>query len=70
MPYPPGMTVTVERRAAVTPADVHPLLARHLLVDGFELVLDLERSHGSQLVDARDGTTWTCSPSSPRRRSG
>ena len=52
------MTVTVERTAAVTPGDVHPLLARHLLVDGFELVLDLERSQGSRLVDARDGTAY------------
>ena len=51
------MTVTVER-TAVTPADVHPLLARHLLVDGFDLVLDVARSHGSWLVDARDGTPY------------
>src|SRR3712207_2542688 len=51
------MTVVVER-SAVTAAQVHPLLARHLLVDGFELVLDLERSHGSWLVDARDGTAY------------
>jgi L-lysine 6-transaminase len=49
------MTVTVERTAA---ADVHTRLARHLLVDGFDLVLDLERSHGSWLVDARDGTEY------------
>ena len=48
------MTVTVERSAAA--ADVHARLARHLLVDGFDLVLDLDRSHGSWLVDARDGT--------------
>ena len=52
------MTVTGERTNAVTAADVHPLLARHLLVDGFELVLDLERSRGSRLVDARDGTSY------------
>jgi L-lysine 6-transaminase len=51
------MTVILERPAA-TPADVHTRLARHLLVDGFELVLDLERSHGSWLVDARDGTAY------------
>lgn len=49
------MTVTVERSAA---ASVHARLARHLLVDGFELVLDLERSHGSRLVDARDGVEY------------
>src|SRR3712207_1199427 len=51
------MTVVVER-SAVTAAQVHPLLARHLLVDGFELVLDLQRSRGSWLVDARDGTAY------------
>ena len=33
--------------------DVHGRLARHLLVDGYRLVLDLERSRGSRLVDAR-----------------
>jgi L-lysine 6-transaminase len=50
------MTATVERTAVA--ADVHARLARHLLVDGFELVLDLDRSHGSWLVDARDGTGY------------
>jgi L-lysine 6-transaminase len=40
------------------PADVHAAIARHLLVDGFELVLDLDRSQGSTLVDARDGTEY------------
>lgn len=37
------------------PADVHAVLGKHLLADGFALVLDLEASHGSTLVDARDG---------------
>src|SRR5690349_21685882 len=50
------MTLAVERVSAA--ADVRAHLARHLLVDGFELVLDLERSHGSWLVDARDGTPY------------
>ncbi|WP_084958946.1 L-lysine 6-transaminase [Thermoactinospora rubra] len=35
--------------------DVLDRLARHLLVDGYRLVLDLERSRGSWLVDARTG---------------
>ncbi|MFP3714083.1 L-lysine 6-transaminase [Puerhibacterium sp. TATVAM-FAB25] len=34
-------------------------LREHLQVDGFDLVLDLARSHGSVLVDARDGRQWT-----------
>ena len=48
-------TGAVERRR---PGDVHTVLARSILVDGFDLVLDLERSHGSWLVDARDGTEY------------
>jgi L-lysine 6-transaminase len=42
----------------VTPDRVHETLRRHLLVDGFELVLDTRASRGSWLVDARDGTRW------------
>ncbi|MEU0567464.1 L-lysine 6-transaminase [Nonomuraea sp. NPDC005983] len=38
--------------------DIHHRLARHLLVDGYRLVLDLDRSQGSWLVDARDGRRY------------
>jgi L-lysine 6-transaminase len=40
------------------PALVLPTLRKHLHLDGFDFVLDLEASHGSRLVDARDGTTY------------
>ena len=40
------------------PRTVLPSLERHLLVDGLDLVLDLDASHGSWLVDARDGTEY------------
>jgi L-lysine 6-transaminase len=40
------------------PGTVHERVAAHLLADGFEFVLDLDRSHGSTLVDARDGTEY------------
>src|SRR3954469_12841554 len=50
------MTMTVPSR--LQPADVHQALAEHLLVDGFEFVLDLEASRGSRLVDARDGSSY------------
>jgi L-lysine 6-transaminase len=46
------------RSVHVPPAEVHEYLARHLLVDGYRLVLDAERSHGSWLVDARDGKEY------------
>jgi L-lysine 6-transaminase len=42
----------------VTPDRVHETLRRHLLVDGFDLVLDTHASHGSWLVDARDGAHY------------
>ncbi|MCA2223209.1 L-lysine 6-transaminase [Nonomuraea aurantiaca] len=38
--------------------DVHDRLARHLLVDGYRLVLDLEHSQGSWLVDAGNGRRY------------
>ncbi len=45
-----------ERRSVHVPAsEVHERLAEHLLIDGYRLVLDPEHSHGSWLVDARDG---------------
>ena len=39
----------------VAPTDVHSALQKHMLVDGYRLVIDLERSHGSWVVDARRG---------------
>jgi L-lysine 6-transaminase len=42
----------------LSPGQVHETIARHLLADGFEFVLDLEASRGSTLVDARDGTEY------------
>src|SRR5580692_8234021 len=35
--------------------DVIAEVEKHVLVDGFKLVIDLERSRGSRLVDARTG---------------
>jgi len=47
--------MTEWRSVHVPPGEVHDRLAEHLLVDGYRLVLDAEHSHGSWLVDARDG---------------
>ncbi len=48
---------------------VHEVLKRHQLADGFPFVFDLERSQGPWLVDARDGTKYldmfTCFASWP-----
>ena len=42
----------------VSPAEVHEVLSRHILTDGMKLVVDLDRSAGSWLVDARDGQRY------------
>jgi L-lysine 6-transaminase len=40
------------------PSEVHEVLARHVLTDGMKLVLDLRRSRGSRMVDARTGDRY------------
>lgn len=42
----------------VSASQVHDVLSRHMLVDGFHLVPDLVRSQGSHLVDERDGRSY------------
>lgn len=37
----------------IAPKDVHATLSKHLLVDGFDIVADLERSQGSYIYDSR-----------------
>src|SRR5579875_3445802 len=42
----------------VAPQDVHRVIARHMLADGYDMVLDLTASRGSTLVDARTGVAY------------
>jgi L-lysine 6-transaminase len=42
----------------VLPEQVHDVLARHVLTDGFRLVYDTTASHGSWLVDAQTGDEY------------
>lgn len=37
----------------VSPSDVHQVLKKHILADGFDIVLDLDRSQGPYLYDAK-----------------
>jgi L-lysine 6-transaminase len=52
------MTLLSLPETSVAATAVHDVLRKHLLVDGFDMVLDLEASQGSTLVDARDGTRY------------
>ena len=47
-----------QRPAEIPARQVHDVLGRNMLADGMDLVLDLERSRGSVLVDARDGRRY------------
>ena len=42
----------------IEPHAVMETLRRVMLVDGFDLVIDFERSRGSRIVDARSGRSW------------
>ena len=43
---------------SVDSKQVRTTLDKHILADGYEPVMDLEKSHGSWLVDERDGTEY------------
>lgn len=42
----------------IQPQDVKAQLSRHLLTEGFDIILDLERSRGSWFVDQRNGDRY------------
>src|SRR5262245_61339604 len=46
---------TARPNTPIAPRNVVPCLQRHILVDGFKLVFDPVRSHGSVFVDAVTG---------------
>src|SRR5207244_6962524 len=43
---------------AVPPESVIGELEKHILVDGFKLIFDVEKSRGSKFVDAATGRQW------------
>src|ERR1051325_3682272 len=51
-------TRSLERAVNTAAADVVSDLEKHVLVDGFRIVIDLEKSRGAHLVDAATGRSW------------
>ena len=56
----PAKAAKVKRAAktpggVVSPREVVPELEKHILVDGFKLVFDPQKSRGSRFVDAATG---------------
>jgi L-lysine 6-transaminase len=50
-----SVTPIIDRRIYVQPGDVHNVLSRHMLADGYEIVMDLRKSKGSWVFDAKRG---------------
>jgi len=42
----------------VAPAQVHKILQKHMLTDGYDIVLDLDKSEGTYLYDAKSGDRY------------
>jgi L-lysine 6-transaminase len=47
--------MTVSTLTPISPTEVHGILARYMLADGFDLVFDFEKSHGAWMHDSRSG---------------
>ena len=59
MSMPQAIQKTRSTDPTTTPPDrTLPTLSKHILVDGFDIVIDLKRSHGSYIVDAKDGKEY------------
>jgi L-lysine 6-transaminase len=50
--------MTVSTLAPIAPSEVHGILGRKTLADGYDIVVDLEKSHGAWLHDARSGRDY------------
>jgi L-lysine 6-transaminase len=44
---------TTKNPIKIAPTEVHSTLSKHMLVDGFDLIVDLKRSQGSYVFDSR-----------------
>lgn len=49
---------TIEETKKISAENVHDILRTRMLVDGFDLVLDLKNSHGLTLVDEKTGDEY------------
>jgi L-lysine 6-transaminase len=54
----PAPSQTISGSTLLPAEEVFPTLEENILVDGFHIVIDLERSHGSTMVDALEGKEY------------
>ena len=63
------MISSTESSVHITPSEVHERLRGHMLVDGYPLVMDLDKSQGAYLYDSLRGRSlldlFTCFSTCP-----
>jgi L-lysine 6-transaminase len=63
------MKLALNPNHIISANDTKSTLGKHILADGFDVIMDLEKSHGSWIVDARNGNKYldffTCFASMP-----
>ena len=57
MPEQPNIKPTINNPVIIQPSEVHAVLNRHMLADGFDFVVDLQKSQGSYIYDSRTNKT-------------
>lgn len=50
-----SISAITDRRIIVQPAEVHNVLSRHMLADGYDIVMDLRKSKGAWVFDSKRG---------------
>lgn len=63
------MKLALNPKHIISANETKSTLGKHILADGFDVIMDLEKSHGSWIVDARNGNKYldffTCFASMP-----
>ena len=49
---------TTANPIVITPSEAHAAMAKHMLVDGFDLIVDLKKSQGSYIFDSRSNKRY------------
>ncbi len=49
---------TTENPVTIAPGDAHAAMGKHMLVDGFDLIVDLRKSQGSYIYDSRSNKRY------------
>jgi L-lysine 6-transaminase len=49
---------TTKNPVVISPTEAHAALSKHMLVDGFDLIVDLRKSQGSYLFDSRSNKRY------------